>query len=192
MYICGFDISEQTIHGSVLETGGGQTVREFCIRRKLNALCGQLEAILNDVDAQPHHLMLAASDHGNDLSELLEPLWGKGYRRSTSSPGSTADRLLLQAYHLQGAEWDRAHLLAYQARELHHYDDRLSRHQFCLKWAWLRAREKLNRLQQRRARTRRPDWLREPTRFTISTASSPAPTDPFPLNCRGAGAGPHN
>lgn len=184
MYICGLDISERAIHGSVIETGGGLTAREFCIPRKLAVLRGELKAILGDVvDAQPQHLMLVASDHGNDLNELLEPLWGEGYRRSTASPGSTADRLLLRAYHLQGAEWDRAHLLGYLAREIHCFDDRLSRHQFCLKWAWLRSREKLLRLQHRRARARRPDWLREPTRFTISRASSsPAPTDPFPLN----------
>lgn len=192
MYICGLDISERAIHGSVIETGGGQTVRQFCTPRRLAALRAELEAVFGDVDAQPQNLRLVASDHGNDLNELLEPLWGTGYLRSITSPGSTADRLLLQAYHLQGAEWDRAHLLGYLARELHHHDDRLSRHQFCLQWAWLRTREKLYRLQHRRDRARRPDWLREPTRFTISRAGSPAPTDPFPLNCRGVGAGPHN
>lgn len=181
MYICGLDISERAIHGSLLETGGGHTVRQFCTPRKLVALRAELEAVLGDVGGQPQNLRLAASDHGTDLEDLLEPLWAAGYARSSSSPGSTTDQLLLRAYHLQGAEWDRAHLLGYLARELHHYDDRVSRHHFCLQWAWLRNKEKLHRLlQQRRTRARRPDWLREPTRCTISMGRLPNANRPFP------------
>lgn len=170
MYTYGLDISEKAIHGSVVEDGEGRTVKYFCIPRSLASLRAELQEFQADTGLQPGRVRVCASDHARDL---LVPLWQDGYKGVIAAPESSAvDRLLLRAYRLQLAHWDRAHLVAWLALEQSYDAHQRSPREFCLQWAWLRTREKVRQLQHLRNRVRRPSWLCEPMRYTISTAAT--------------------
>ena len=170
LYTCGLDISERKIYGAILENAGGHTVRQFCVPNSLESVTSELDAFLSlRADRQPRDLTVCAPNYGLDVEETLEPLWRKGFFKSCPPEGSTVDRFLLRAYRLERAYWDRAHLVAHLAQQL--YCSPQTPYRFSLNWAWQNTLEKLHQLQLQRTRMNRPDWLREPTRCTISRLS---------------------
>jgi hypothetical protein len=167
MYTCGLDVGEKSIHGCCLLNGSPHTVRQFCVTRKPEHLGQQLKKLLQELDVGPCSLKLVAADYSYDIDELLRPHWAIGHpRHQKPRPGAQVDRILLQSYRQQRGWWDRAHLLAYLAIE----DDSpepSTDYELCRQWGLHRIKEKLNQLEEHRARARRPDWLREPTQCLI-------------------------
>lgn len=166
LYVCGLDTSERTIYGSIIETDGGQTVKQFCSPNDLHSVSRELDAFLLN-DRRPKDLTLCAPDYSLDVQQILEPLWRKGFQKCIPPESSWVDRMLLRAYRLQHAYWDRSHLAASLALQEHSQGAPLPPRRFCVEWAWQNTLDKLHRLQLLRTRLKRPDWLREPTRCTI-------------------------
>ena len=73
LYVCGLDTSERTIYGSIIETDGGQTVKQFCSPNDLHSVSRELDAFLLN-DRRPKDLTLCAPDYSLDVQQILEPL----------------------------------------------------------------------------------------------------------------------